>query len=94
MNKLDLPKRKGCPEPKKASSYPGGQKRLCQKEKEQSFQSRILDRELGESQGEREPRVEEKEESLSESMESKASSPKLRKMGFQEERRDSKENLF
>ena len=44
------------------------QSRLCQKEKEQSRQSKAKDREGGESQGEREPHLGEKEGDQSESM--------------------------
>ena len=53
------------------SSWQVQKSRLCQKNKEQSRQFRVPDREVGESQDEREPNLDEREGDQSESMESK-----------------------
>ena len=66
---LDLLKRKEWPQCHRESSWQVRRNRLCQKEKEQSRQSRAPDRERGESQGGREPYLGEREEDQSESME-------------------------
>ena len=60
------------------------QSRSCQKEKEQSHQSRLTGREMGENQGEQEPHLGDKEEGQSGSMEERISSTE--KMGFEEGR--------
>ena len=61
MNILGLLKRKEWSQCHRESSWQARQVRFCQKEKEQSRQSRVSDRERGENQGEREPHVGEKE---------------------------------
>ena len=61
LNKLGLLKRKEWPQCHRERSWQVRQRRLCQKEKEQSRQSRSPDREMGESQGEREPHLSERE---------------------------------
>ena len=56
-----LPKIKECPQCHKVSSWRVRQSSHCQKEKEQSHQSRSPDREVRESQGEREPHLDERD---------------------------------
>ena len=56
-NILGLPKRNEWPRCHKESSWQERQSRPCQKEKEQSRQSRVPDHEGGESQGGREPHL-------------------------------------
>ena len=58
------------------SSWQVHQSRFCQKEKELNRQSRVPDRKGGESQGEREPHLGEKEGGQSESMERKEWTPR------------------
>ena len=61
LNVLGLPKRKAWLQCQKVSSWQGHQSRFCQKKKEQSRLSRVPDREVGESQGEREPHLGERQ---------------------------------
>ena len=68
LNKLGLLKRKEWPQCHRESSWKVRQSQPCQKEKEQSRQSRVPDREKGESQSEREPHLGEKEGDQSESI--------------------------
>ena len=58
---LGLPKRKKWPQCHRKSSWQERRSRPCQKEKEQSRLSRAPDHEVGKSQGEREPRLGERE---------------------------------
>ena len=58
---LGLPKRKEWPQCHRESSWQERRSRPCQKEKEQSRQSRVPDHEGGESQGGREPHLGESE---------------------------------
>ena len=58
---LGLPKRKEWPQCHRESSWQERRSRPCQKEKEQSRQSKAPDHEGGESQGGREPHLGEKE---------------------------------
>ena len=74
-NILGLPKRKEWPQCHRESSWQERRSRLCQKEKEQSRLSRVPDHEGGESQGEREPHLGEKEEDHSGSMKRKGWTP-------------------
>ena len=62
---LGLPKRKEWPQCHRESSWQERRSRPCQKEKEQSCQSRVPDHEGGESQGGREPHLGEREEDKS-----------------------------
>ena len=62
-NILDLPKRKEWPQCHRESSWQERQSRPCQKEKEQSRQSKAPDHEGGESQDGREPHLGERGES-------------------------------
>ena len=55
LNILGLLKRKEWPQCHRESSWQVCWSHLCQKEKEQSRQSRVSDHELGENQGGREP---------------------------------------
>ena len=71
---LGLPKRKEWHQRHRESSWQERRSRPCQKEKEQSRQSKAPDHEGGESQGGREPHLGEKEGDQSESMEWKGSS--------------------
>ena len=71
VNLLGLPKRKEWPQCHRESSWQVRWSRLCQKEKEQSCQSRIPDHEGGESQGEREPHLDKRGGDQSESMKRK-----------------------
>ena len=59
-NKLGLPKKKEWPQCHREGSWQERRSRLCQKEKEQSRQSRVPDHEGGESQGGREPHLDER----------------------------------
>ena len=61
LNILDLLKRKEWPRCHRESSWQVHQSRPCQKEKEQSRQSRVPDHEGGESQSEREPHLGQRE---------------------------------
>ena len=70
---LGLPKRNGWPQYHKVSNWQERQSRICQKE--QSHQSKSPGREMGESQGEREPHLCEKDEGQTGSMERKESAP-------------------
>ena len=63
---LGLPKRKEWPQCHRESSWQERRSRPCQKEKEQSRQSRVPDHEGGESQGGRELHLGEREEDQSE----------------------------
>ena len=85
-NKLGLPKKKEWPQCHRESSWQERQSRPCQKEKEQSRQSRVPDHEGGESQGGREPHLGESEGYQSESMERKGWTPPLRKANSKEDR--------
>ena len=69
LNILGLPKRKGWSLCHKLNGWKERQSRLCQKE--QSYLSRSPDREVGESQGKREPLLGEKKGDRSGSMERK-----------------------
>ena len=60
--KLGLPKRKEWPQCHRESSWQERRSRPCQKEKEQSRQSRAPDHEGGESQSGREPHLERERE--------------------------------
>ena len=71
LNMLGLPKRKEWPQCHRESSWQERRSHLCQKEKEQSRQSKSPDHEGGESQGGREPHLGKKEGDQSESMERK-----------------------
>ena len=75
LNILGLPKRKEWPQCHRESRWQGRQSRLCLKEKEQSRLSRVPDYEGGESPGDREPHLGEREEDQSESMERKGWTP-------------------
>ena len=75
-NKLGLPIRKGWFQRRKVSSWQGCQSRLCEKEKEQSHPSKLLDCEMEENQGERELHLGKKEKGQRGSMERKESSPR------------------
>ena len=75
LNKLGLPKRKEWLQCHGESSWQERQSRPCQKEKEQSRQSKAPDHEGGESQGGQEPHLGESEEDQSESMEWKGWTP-------------------
>ena len=75
LNILGLPKRKEWPRCHRESSWQVHRSRFCQKEKEQSRQSRVPDHEGGESQDGREPHLGEKEGNQSESMEWKGWTP-------------------
>ena len=55
----------------KVSNWQVRENRLCQKDKEQSYQSKSLDCEVRESQGERDPHLGQKEKGQSGSMERK-----------------------
>ena len=68
---LNIIKRKEWPQCHRESSWQVRQSRFCQKEKEQSRQSRVPDHEGGESQGGRESHLGEKEVDQSESMKRK-----------------------
>ena len=68
---LGLPKRKEWSQCHRESSWQERRSRPCQKEKEQSRQSRVPDHEGGESQDGREPHLGESEGDQSESMERK-----------------------
>ena len=57
LNILGLPKRKEWPQCHRESSWQVRRSRLCQKEKEQSHLSKAPDHEGGESQGGREPHL-------------------------------------
>ena len=63
LNILGLLKRKEWPQCHRESSWQVRQSRPCQEEKEQSRQSRVPDREGGQSQGGRELHLREKERS-------------------------------
>ena len=71
LNILGLPKRKEWHQCHRESSWQERQSRPCQKEKEQSRQSRVPDHEGGESQDGREPHLGEREGDKSKSMERK-----------------------
>ena len=72
---LGLPKRKEWPQRHRESSWQERRSRPCQKENEQSRLSRAPVHEWGESQGEREPHLGEREGDQSESMERKGWTP-------------------
>ena len=63
MSILGLLKRKEWPQCRRKSSWQVRRSRSCQKEKEQSRLSKVPDRKVGESQGEREPHLGERGES-------------------------------
>ena len=71
LNILGLPKKKEWPQCHSESSWQERHSRLFQKEKEQSFLSKALNRMVGENQGEREAHLGEKEEEQGGSMERK-----------------------
>ena len=62
LNMFGLPKRKEWPQSHKVSSWQGRKNRLCQKEKEQCHLYKSPDHEMGESQGEREPYLDKRDE--------------------------------
>ena len=64
LNILGLSKRKEWPQCHRESSWQERRSRPCQKEKEQCRQSRVPDREEGESQGGREPHLGERERGI------------------------------
>ena len=61
---LGLPKRKEWPQCHKESSWQGRRSHPCQKEKEQSCLSKAPNREVGESQNERELHLEERKRKI------------------------------
>ena len=69
MKILGLPKRRKWPQCYRESSWQVRQSRLCQKEKSRLF--RAPDREMGESKGEGEPHLGEREGNQSESIKRK-----------------------
>ena len=72
---LGLQKRKEWPRCHRQSGWQVRQSRLCQNEKEQNHQSRAPDCDGGESLGQREPHLGEREEHQSESIERKGWTP-------------------
>ena len=75
FNILGLPKRKEWPQCHRESSWQERRSRPCQKEKEQSRQSRVPDHDWGESQDGREPHLGKIEGDQSGSMEKKGWTP-------------------
>ena len=69
--------------PQRESSWKIRQSHHCQEEKEQYRQSRVPDRDGGESQGEQAPHLDEKEGNLRESMERKGWTPRMKEDRFQ-----------
>ena len=91
LNILSLLKRKEWPQCPRESSWQVRRSCPCQKEKEQSRQSRVPDREERESQGEREQHLGEREGDQSESIKRKGWTPQERKADFKQERKGKQE---
>ena len=81
------------PQCHKESSWQVQKSRICQTEKEQSRQFRVPDHEGGESRGEREPNLGEKEGDQSDSTERKGWNPQRRKADSKEKREGKQEEL-
>ena len=79
------------PQCHRQSSWQVHQSRFCQKEKEQSRLSRVPDRKMVESQGEREPHLGERNGDQSGSMERKEWTSQWKKAGSKEDREGKQE---